>query len=157
MKKGLLFLAWLLILSACSIYKEPEFKELSGYKLTKIVGNEIRFNVEGIVSNPNWYALKMKKSSLDIFIENKKLGVLVLEEKLKIKSKRDNNISVPITLIMEPGSMVKMMGWALRDSISIEIKGPLKAGVFFIYHKFPVQFTQSISSKNIIKNLFKSP
>ena len=157
MKKGLLFLAWLLILSACSIYKEPEFKELSGYKLTKIEGNEIRFNVEGLVSNPNWYALKMKKSSLDIFIENKKFGVLELEEKLKIKSKRDNNISVPITLIMEPGSMVKMMGWALRDSLSMEIKGPLKAGVFFINHKFPVQFTKNFSSKAIIKNLFKSP
>ena len=157
MKKGLLFLAWLLILSACSIYKEPEFKELSGYKLTKIDGNEIHFNVEGIISNPNWYALKMKKSSLDVFIENKKFGVLQLEDKLKIKSKRDNNLSVPMTLIMEPGSMVKMMGWALRDSLSIEIKGPLKAGAFFIYHKFPVQFTKSISSKNIIKNLFKSP
>ena len=157
MKKGLLFVAWLLILSACSIYKEPQFKELSGYKLTKIDGNEIHFNVEGIISNPNWYALKMKKSSLDVFIENKKFGVLQLEDKLKIKSKRDNNLSVPITLILEPGSMVKMMGWAVRDSISIEIKGPLKAGVFFIYHKFPVQFTQSISSKNIIKNLFKSP
>ena len=157
MNQRLIFLAWLIILSACSIYKEPEFKELSGYKLTKIDGNEIHFNVEGIISNPNWYALKMKKSSLDIFIENKKFGVLQLEDKLKIKSKRDNNLSVPNTLILEPGTMVKMMGWAVRDSISIEIKGPLKAGVFFIYHKFPVQFTQSISSKNIIKNLFKSP
>ena len=157
MKKELLFLAWLLILSACSVYKEPGFKELSGYKLTKIDGNEIHFNVEGIVSNPNWYALKMKKSSLDVFIENKKFGVLQLEDKLKIKSKRDNNLSVPFTLIMEPGSMVKMMGWALRDSISIEITGPLKAGAFFIYHKFPVRLTKSISSKNIIKNLFTSP
>lgn len=157
MKKGLLFVAWLLILSACSIYKEPEFKELSGYKLTKIEGNEIRFNVEGIISNPNWYAIKIKKSSLDVFIENKKFGVISLDNKIKIKSKRDNNLSVPITLIMEPGSMVKMMGWALRDSLSIEIKGPLKAGSFFIYHKFPVQFTKNFSSKAIIKNLFKSP
>ncbi len=157
MKKGLLFLAWLLILSACSIYKEPEFKELSGYKLTKIEGNEIRFNVEGIISNPNWYAIKIKKSSLDVFIENKKFGVISLDNKIKIKSKRDNNLSVPITLIMEPGSMVKMMGWALRDSLSMEIKGPLKAGVFFINHKFPVQFTKNFSSKAIIKNLFKSP
>ena len=157
MKKGLLFVAWLLILSACSIYKEPQFKELSGYKLTKIEGNEIRFNVEGIISNPNWYAIKIKKSSLDIFIENKKFGVISLDNKIKIKSKRDNNLSVPITLIMEPGSMVKMMGWALRDSLSMEIKGPLKAGVFFINHKFPVQFTKNFSSKAIIKNLFKSP
>ncbi len=157
MKKGLLFVAWLLILSACSIYKEPQFKELSGYKLTKIEGNEIRFNVEGIISNPNWYAIKIKKSSLDVFIENKKFGVISLDNKIKIKSKRDNNLSVPITLIMEPGSMVKMMGWALRDSLSMEIKGPLKAGVFFINHKFPVQFTKNFSSKAIIKNLFKSP
>ena len=157
MKKGLLFVAWLLILSACSIYKEPQFKELSGYKLTKIEGNEIRFNVEGIISNPNWYAIKIKKSSLDVFIENKKFGVISLDNKIKIKSKRDNNLSVPITLIMEPGSMVKMMGWALRDSLSMELKGPLKAGVFFINHKFPVQFTKNFSSKAIIKNLFKSP
>ncbi len=157
MKKGLLFVAWLLILSACSIYKEPEFKELSGYKLTKIEGNEIRFNVEGIISNPNWYAIKIKKSSLDVFIENKKFGVISLDNKIKIKSKRDNNLSVPITLILEPGSMVKMMGMAFRDSISMEIKGPLKAGVFFINHKFPVQFTKNFSSKAIIKNLFKSP
>ena len=147
MKKGLLFVAWLLILSACSIYKEPQFKELSGYKLTKIEGNEIRFNVEGIISNPNWYAIKIKKSSLDVFIENKKFGVISLDNKIKIKSKRDNNLSVPITL----------MGMAFRDSISMEIKGPLKAGVFFINHKFPVQFTKNFSSKAIIKNLFKSP
>ena len=157
MKKGLLFVAWLLILSACSIYKEPEFKELSGYKLTKIEGNEIHFNVEGIVSNPNWYALKTKKSSLDVFIENKKFGVISLDNKIKIKSKRDNNLSVPISLVLEPGSMVKMMGMAFRDSISMEIKGPLKAGVFFIYHKFPVQFSKNVSSKAIIKNLFTSP
>ena len=157
MKKGLLFVAWLLILSACSIYKEPEFKEFSGYKLTKIEGNEIHFNVEGIVSNPNWYALKMKKSSMDVFIENKKFGVISLDNKIKIKSKRDNNLSVPISLVLEPGSMVKMMGMAFRDSISMEIKGPLKAGVFFIYHKFPVQFSKNVSSKAIIKNLFTSP
>ena len=64
MKKGLLFVAWLLILSACSIYKEPEFKELNGYKLTEMDGNNIRFNVDGIISNPNWYEIKIKKSSL---------------------------------------------------------------------------------------------
>ena len=68
MKKGLLFVAWLLILSACSIYKEPEFKELNGYKLTEMDGNNIRFNVDGIISNPNWCAIKIKKSSLDIYI-----------------------------------------------------------------------------------------
>lgn len=157
MKKGLLFVAWLLILSACSIYKEPEFKELNGYKLTEMDGNNIRFNVDGIISNPNWYAIKIKKSSLAIYIENKKFGVISLDNKIKIKSKRDNNLSVPITLVLEPGAMVKMMGMAFRDSISMEIKGPIKAGVCFIYHKFPVQFTKNVSSKAIIKNLFTSP
>jgi hypothetical protein len=53
--------------------------------------------------------------------------------------------------------MVKMMAWAIRDSVNIQFKGPVKAGVFCIYKKIPIDVSKSVSTKNGIRNLFKNP
>jgi LEA14-like dessication related protein len=113
--------------------------------------------VNGVISNPNWYAIKVKNSSLDVLVDNMKLGEIQLNDKVKMKGRRENDLSVPLTLELEPGAMVKMMAWAIRDSVNIQFKGPVKAGVFCVYKKIPIDVSKSVSTKNGIRNLFKNP
>ena len=147
----------LVVVSACSVIETPELVSFKGYKLTKMEGSSINFLVNGVISNPNWYPIKVKNSSLDILVDNKKLGEIQLNIKVKMKGRRENDLSIPLTLELESGAMVKMMGWAIRDSVTIQVKGPVKAGVFCIYKKFPIDVKKSVSTKDGIKNLMKNP
>ena len=147
----------LVAVSACSVFETPELVSFKGYKLTKMEGSSLNFLVNGVISNPNWYAIKVKNSSLDVLVDNKKLGEIQLNDKVKMKGRRENDLSVPLTIELEPGAMVKMMGWAIRDSVNIQFKGPVKAGVFCIYKKIPIDVSKNVSTKNGIRNLFKNP
>jgi LEA14-like dessication related protein len=147
----------LVVVSACSVIETPELVSFKGYKLTKMEGSSLNFLVNGVISNPNWYPIKVKNSSLDVLVDNKKLGEIQLNIKVKMKGRRENDLSIPLTLELESGAMVKMMGWAIRDSVTIQVKGPVKAGVFCIYKKFPIDVKKSVSTKDGIKNLIKNP
>jgi hypothetical protein len=54
---------------------------------------------------------------------------------------------------LEKGIMMKLMSFGLRDSIKINLKGDVRGGVFFITKKFPMDFSRSVSPKDL--NPFK--
>jgi hypothetical protein len=49
--------------------------------------------------------------------------------------------------------MMKLMSFGLQDSVKINLKGDVRGGVFFITKKIPMEFSRSISPKDL--NPFK--
>jgi len=145
----------MLVLLACAPFKEPVFKSYDGFEMGKMDGDKINFTVKGTIENPNWYALKVKPSMLEVTIDGKKFADLYLDEKMKIKAKQSVSLSAPMHAELEKGVMMRMMGMALKDSIRLNLAGDVKGGVFFIYKKFPVNITRTVSPKglNLMKNL----
>ena len=112
-------------------------------------GKNINFTLKGTIENPNWYALKVKPSMLEVTIDGKKFANVYLDEKVKIKAKQAVSIATPMHAEVEEGAMMRMMGMALKDSIRLNLAGDVKGGVFFIYKKFPVNVTRSVSPKGL--------
>lgn len=147
--KKLIALSSLVILVACAPFKEPEFKSYDGVEMGKMDGEKISFTLKSTVENPNFYALKVKPCKLEVFIDGKKMGDLYLDEKLKLKGKRETTIAAPMHVELESGALMKMMGVALKDTIHLQLKGDVKGGVLFIYKSVPVNYMKNVPTKGI--------
>jgi len=151
----LIILFTLLIFSSCISFKELEFKGMNGYEMGKLSGSEVSFTLKPIVYNPNIYALKVKKSVLDLEVEGKNFGKIYLEKKISAKGRKMAELQVPLRIELESGAMLKAMPLMLKDSVRVVLKGDLKGGMLVFSKKFPVEFDKKISPKML--NPFKKP
>lgn len=149
------FLSWfsiVVLLASCS-FQQPVFKKYEGFDMGKMDTKTISFTVKASIYNPNWYALKVKPSSLEISTSDGKLGVLHLDEKIKMKGRKETSIVAPMHIDLEKGIMMKMMSFSLKDSVKINLKGDVRGGILFITKKIPMEFSRSVSPKDL--NPFK--
>jgi LEA14-like dessication related protein len=149
MKKVLIVFSILFLISSCASFKEPEFEGINGFNIKKIDGKIISFSLQATVFNPNWFALKIKKSSVDVYLQEQYMGKLYLENNLKIIPKTENNLSVPLRMELEDGALFSLIKYAKKETVNIRFKGKVRGGVFFVSKKFPVDETQTISGKDL--------
>lgn len=143
----------LIIFLASCVFQQPVFKKYEGFEMGKMDAKNVSFTLKARIYNPNWYALKVKPSSLEISTSDGKLGVLHLDEKIKMKGRKETSLVVPMHVDFERGIMMKLMSFGLQDSVKINLKGDVRGGVFFITKKIPMVFSRSISPKDL--NPFK--
>ncbi len=152
MRSILYFFGGIFILAACT-FQQPAFKSYEGVEMGKMDASKVSFTVKVKIHNPNWYALKVKPSSLDVSTSDGKLGTLHLDEKIKMKGNKETLIVAPMHVDLEKGILMKMMSFGFKDSVKINLKGDVRGGVFFISKKIPMEFSKSISPKDL--NPFK--
>jgi hypothetical protein len=70
-----------------------------------------------------------------------------------MKGRKETSLVVPMHVDLERGIMMKLMSFGLQDSVKINLKGDVRGGVFFITKKIPMEFSRSISPKDL--NPFK--
>jgi LEA14-like dessication related protein len=136
-------------LSACASFKEPTILETKGVELKKIEGKKITFSVGVKVLNPNWYALKIKKSTVDIYVEDKFMGQVFLEDNLKFKAKKENELNVPLQAVLEDGALLTALRYANAEQVAVRIEGKVKGGVWFFSKRFPVNEKRTVSGKDL--------
>jgi LEA14-like dessication related protein len=147
---------FLLLLSSCVSFKNPEFKSMDGYTFEGIEGNQVKFTVKATVYNPNFYTLKVKPSKLDVYAENQLYGTLNLTKTQKMKRKKDTKLEVPLRFDMADGAMMGMMMLIRKDKVNVKLDGKVKGGVYFFSKKFPVTYERAISPKELgLKNMMK--
>jgi LEA14-like dessication related protein len=142
----------IIFLASCG-FQQPVFKKYEGIEMGRMDTKNVSFTLKASIYNPNWYALKVKPSSLEISTSDGKLGVLHLDEKIKMKGRKETSLVVPMHVDFERGIMMKLMSFGLQDSVKINLKGDVRGGVFFITKKIPMEFSRSISPKDL--NPFK--
>lgn len=152
-KIQLIYWASILILLASCGFQQPVFKKYEGFDMGKMDTKTISFTVKASIYNPNWYALKVKPSSLEISTSDGKIGVIHLDEKIKMKGRKETSIVAPMHIDLEKGIMMKLMSFGLKDSVKINLKGDVRGGILFITKKIPMEFSRSISPKDL--NPFK--
>jgi len=141
-----------ILLASCS-FQQPVFKKYEGFDMGKMDAKNVSFTVKASIYNPNWFALKVKPSSLEISTSDGKIGVLHLDEKIKMKGRKETSIVAPMHIDLEKGIMMKLMSFSLKDSVKINLKGDVRGGVLFITKKIPMEFSRSVSPKDL--NPFK--
>lgn len=141
----------LLSISACSLYEEPSMVAFSGIERDKIEDKKIDFKVKCVINNPNFYALKIKPSIVDVLIDGTPMGKIYLNEKVKLRRKTEQAYAIPLSFKLEKGTFMSLMTLGLRDQIEIQVKGPVKGGVLFLYKELPFDYKKSIAPKELLK------
>lgn len=149
MFKLIIFGFALTFLASCTTFREPEFIGSEGIKLNKIEGKNISFTVAFKILNPNWFGIKVKPSKVDVYVEDQFMGTVLLDEKLKLKAKKENDLSIPLLAILEDGAMFTALKYAKAEKVSVRITGKVKGGVWIFSKKIPLDEKRTISGKDL--------
>lgn len=148
MNKIILILFTLLLLSSCFEFQNLDFKGVENVKFGKLNGGKITFVIDVKMSNPNNYTIKVKPSSVDLYVEESLLGKAFLDEKVKIIRKKEGVYSVPLRIDLEDGVMLKFFKFALMDKVKVRIKGKVKGSIFGVSKKIAIDEFKEIDGKN---------
>jgi LEA14-like dessication related protein len=149
MKKFLFILTAVVLLTGCATFQEPEFRGSEGVKMEKMDGQEISLSAGVKVYNPNWYALKIKPSTVEVYLEDQLMGTVKLTKKVKMKAKQESSLSLPLLATLEDGAMFTALRYAKKDQVKVRIKGKVKGGIFFLSKKVEIDETKTVSGKDL--------
>ena len=151
--RSLSYLIVCLIISSCAPFELPEFISYEGFKMGKMDAKQVSFSLNVKLKNPNSYALKVKKTSLNLSVDDGKIGMLALEKTIKLPRKKETIVEIPMNLSLEKGALMRMLTFSMKDSIKLNLEGDLRGGALFFTKKIPLSFSKSISPKAL--NPFK--
>ena len=149
-KRGFLLAGMLMSLlvttNSCDI-EEPDFSNLRDFKLIKMDGTklEVQFTVD--CDNPNGFGFKVKKSKLNVSVDDEVLGVISLDEKIKIKRKSTNSYTVPVVINLESGALFRILKYVTCKEVSVKLEGKIKGSVMGFAKSFDVNETRKIDGK----------
>ncbi len=116
---------------------------------------EAAIRVVGTVHNNTWLPIKIKPSTLEVYVDGKKWGDLYLDEKIRLKSNKNNELNTLVHVKFEDGLMAKLFIYRFKESAQLQLRGKVKTGLLFIPIKLPVNYTKTFSPKNLNLNLDK--
>ena len=148
MKSVFAVLVTLLIFSSCTFY-EPEYKGGERIKLGQLEGKQIEFTAGAKILNQNGFAIKVKPSDLELFIEGEYMGLVHLDKKIRVKRKSEEYVEGPFTATLADGAMFRALKFINRQKLEIRLKGKVKAGVWMFGKKFYVNETRTISGSDL--------
>lgn len=150
---SILILVGLMIsLQGCFDYEDVEFKGVQNVSVLKRTDEVVKLQIDVKVDNPNNFKIKVKKSTMDIYINEKYVGKTSLDAKVVIN--KESEEVYPIVLNADPKDLLKAamgsLGGLLKGSVKVRIKGDVKGSVYGISRKVPVDFEEEINLKDLI-------
>ncbi len=143
MSKLFAIAAGLIFLASCTFY-EPEFRGGESVSIQKIEGKSVKLRAGAKVYNGNGYAIKVKPSTLDVYVNDDYMGKIHLDEKFKMKAKQETQVDAPLTATLADGVLMKIMQMGGGGPITVRLKGKVKAGVWFISKKIDVNESRTL-------------
>lgn len=153
MSKLLALAMGLTLLSSCTFY-EPEYRGGESVSVEKVEGKQIQVMAGAKIYNGNGYAIKVKPSTLDIYVNEDYIGQIHLDKKFKMKAKQETAVQAPLTATLADGAMFKLLRLANQDNVTVRMKGKVKAGVWFVSKKIDVNESRSLNGINL--NMLKN-
>jgi|SaaInlStandDraft_5_1057022.scaffolds.fasta_scaffold13066_3 LEA14-like dessication related protein len=148
---GIITLFSIVFLTSCFDYEDVEFKGVQNIGLEGRSGGNITVRIDMKVKNPNNYNIKIKKSSLDVFVNGSKIGKTKIKNNIVLKKNHQEVYPLFLTLSEKElkGSALSSIGSLLRGSMKVRIKGNIKAKVYGFGKKFPIDVEQPVNLGSI--------
>ena len=141
MIKNLYYLPILILIlsiSSCSIYEEVEMLGVEGYSFQKMEDNQSQASIVFKINNPNFYSIKLKKSSFEVFLDDKKLGDAVMADEVVILKKTEGDYTLNLLLNdkdLRNAAMPLLAKALFKKNIKLTVKGKAKCKVFGVLGK----------------------
>jgi len=151
LKIGLITLFSIFFLTSCFDYEDVEFKGVQNFGLEGRLGGNITVRIDLNVNNPNNYNIKIKKSSLDVFVNGSKVGKTKIKNDIVLKKNREDVYPLYLTFSEKElkGSALSSIGSLLTGSMKVRIKGDIKAKVYGVGKKFPIDVEEPVSFRSL--------
>ncbi len=148
----LLLAVSLVFLQGCFEYEDVEFKGVKNVSLVERTEKILKIQVDVLVDNPNKFNIKVKKSTLDIYLNDKYVGKTTLDDKIVLKKKSEEIYAV--VLNADAKSILKAamgsLGGFLKGTVDIRIKGKVKGSVYGISKSVDVDMTEQVNLKEFL-------
>lgn len=119
------------------------------FKLEKLEGKEVRFTAGATVYNGNWFAIKVKPSTLDLYIDGEFIGKVHLEKKVKMRAKKESVLEAPFVAELESNALLQSLGIAAKGDVQVRLTGKIKGGVFIFSKKIDFDETRTMNAKSL--------
>jgi len=147
LKIGLITLFSIFFLTSCFDYEDVEFKGVQNFGLEGRSGGNITVRIDLNVNNPNNYNIKIKKSSLDVFVNGSKVGKTKMKNNIVLKKNQQDVYPLYLTFSEKElkSSALASIGSLLTGRMKVRIKGNIKAKVYGIGKKFPIDVEEPVN------------
>ena len=132
-------------MSSCKL-SEVQFKGVKNYEFVTASAESISMKIAFAVDNPSAFNIKLKPAHLDLYLDDKLVGDLKIDEKVKIKKRSDGVYEMPVTAFFENGLRLSTI---MKGRVTAKIDGKIKAKFFIIGKKFEVNESMPISLGNL--------
>lgn len=143
--------ALLFIFSGC--IEQPEFKGATNFRLDKVNQDKLSFNIDVEIFNPNNYKLKIRKSTMDLYIDDLYIGQAHLLDKYTMNKNATTISNVPVEVELDRGVFMKLLGLSIGNKASVRLEGKLKASARGWPVSKKIDETKEISLRDLDINL----
>ena len=115
-----------------SCYKQVEFVELKSADFsTSNSKGEIMLHIK--ISNPNFYAIKLKESDLDIYLNDTHIGKIDDKLSINIPANSDEIIDIPLTIGIADilFNFGNLKDFATNKEVTVKVKGTVTGKALF--------------------------
>lgn len=142
MKKlaGIIYISlFLLIIAGCSSPKELEYQNYKNFHLQNLGYNASRVTLDLQYYNPNNFGLQLRRTELDIFINDNFLGHSSSDTLINIP--RRDTFLLPIKFDMDMKNVLKN-AWntIIGNEVTVKVKGTIKVGKANVFMSMPVNY-----------------
>ena len=140
-----------LLFSSCKLYQEVEIKEVSKVEFKEFKSTQMMLDVYMVLDNPNWYKITLTDSQIDVFLEGKKMGTLVLTQPIVIPKKSNSAQVITVKSDMKDidGLLGNIFTLMFKDEFEVSGKGNITGKGFLITKKVDVNFKQTIPREDL--------
>lgn len=147
-----LLLGTMISFQGCFDYEDIEFKGVQNVSVLERTDKVVKLQLDVKVDNPNKFNIKVKKSTMDIYINDKYVGKTTLDDKIVLKKKTEDVYAV--VLNADPKDLLKAamgsLGGLLKGTVTVRLEGDVKGSVYGISKKVPVEVEEKIDLKDLM-------
>ena len=148
----LLFLLSLSLFTSCDV-EQPEIKNVAHFKLDELNKKKISFNIDVTAYNPNNYKIKVRKSTLKFYLNDKFIGNAQLTKKYTMDKKATTTGNVPVTVLLNKKVYASLLKMIVGGKVKLKVEGPLKLSVGGFPIKRDISKVRRIDLKDLGVNL----
>lgn len=150
MKNILYFILLIILISSCSVNKQPTFIKVDKVKVTSFSGDTIRLKAEAFFTNPNDVGGKISTDEIKVIVNGAEVAQVSSEE-FKVPARK--NFTIPLVVVIparkvfennKNGILGGLLNSFLKKSIQVQFKGDIKYKVFGYSNVYPVDQIQEI-------------
>ena len=135
----LLILVIIFLMTSCRAPKDLVYKDFQNLKVEKLGFASSTLKIELLYYNPNNFGLQLKRTDLDIFIDNNFMGHATQEYQVTIPKRGD--FSIPIQADLDMKNVLKNAWNAVfSNEVKVKVTGTVTVGKLNVFKSFPVNY-----------------